>query len=88
MKARQQSQMNGCVNNLRQIDAAKEQAAIFHRVTNGTQVRNGQPQVNEYIKGLEGATNVPTCPAGGVYTYGNIGSNPLCTVVGHVLSGP
>lgn len=88
MKARLQSQQNACINNLRQIDAAKEQAALYYRTTNGTEVQNGQWQVNEFIKGLAGTTNVPTCPAGGLYTYNNIGTNPTCSVLGHVLPAP
>ena len=88
MKARTQSQTNACINNLRQIDSAKEQAALEMHWTNGSAVANGQSNVNAYIKGLVGTTNTPTCPAGGSYTYNIIGTNPVCTVVGHVLSAP
>jgi prepilin-type N-terminal cleavage/methylation domain-containing protein len=87
MKARQQSQQKACINNLRQIDAAKEQAALEMRWTNGSAVANGQSNVNVYIKGLTG-TNTPTCPAAGVYTYNAIGTNPTCDVADHVLPAP
>jgi prepilin-type N-terminal cleavage/methylation domain-containing protein len=85
MKARQQSQQNACINNLRQIDAAKEQAALEMRWTNGQAVANGQSNVNMYIKSVANTTNVLTCPGGGTYTYNAIGSNPTCTVDGHAM---
>lgn len=88
MKARQQSQQNACINNLRQIDAAKEQAALERRWTNGTAVADGDSNVNMYIKGLANTTNLPNCPGGGAYTYGAIGTNPVCTVAGHTLPTP
>ncbi len=86
MKARTTSQQNACINNLRQIDSGKEQAALELRWTNGSAVVVSN--VNAYIKGLAGSTNMPSCPAGGTYTYNNIGSNPVCNVTGHVLAGP
>lgn len=94
MKARQQSQTNACINNLRQIDAAKEQAALEHRWTNGSAVSmliadtTAKSNVNQYIKGLAGTTNSPACPGGGSYTYNAIGTDPTCNVVLHELSGP
>jgi prepilin-type N-terminal cleavage/methylation domain-containing protein len=85
MKARAQSQKNGCVNNLRQIDAAKEQWALENKLTNGAPINTGDSNVNTYIKGITG-TNTPVCPAGGAYTYNPIGSNPVCDVPGHIWS--
>jgi prepilin-type N-terminal cleavage/methylation domain-containing protein len=86
MKARTQAQQNACINNLRQIDSGKEQAALELRWTNGTAVVISN--VNNYIKGLAGTTNMPTCPAGGSYTYNAIGSNPICNVTGHAMGNP
>ncbi len=87
MKARQTSQKNSCINNLRQIDSAKEQWAINEKKTNGVAVLVGDATetneivaVNEYIKGLAGLTNTPTCPGGGVYAYNAIGTLPTCTL--------
>ena len=91
VRARNTAQKNTCINNLRQIDAAKEQAALEKRWTNGTVITDGSADasnVNMYIKGLANTTNEPTCPAGGLYTYGNIGSNPVCTVTGHAVPNP
>ena len=88
MKARTQAQTNACINNLRQIDSAKEQAALEMHWTNGQDVVNGQSNVNTYIEGLSGSTNTPTCPAGGSYTYNMVGTNPVCSVAGHALWTP
>ncbi len=70
--------LNACVNNLRQIDGAKEQWALEHKLTNGTPIN--VEQVNGYIKG--GAVK---CPAGGTYTYGNVDQPPVCSISGHTL---
>ena len=90
MKSRTQAQQNACINNLRQIDSGKEQAALVNRWTNGTPVvaAAAVSNVNAYIKGLTGTTNTPTCPAGGTYVYNAVGSNPICNVGGHAISRP
>ena len=85
VKARSTSQKNACINNLRQIDSAKEQWALAEKKVSGADVvTTGTNGVNEYIKG-----DTPTCPAGGTYTYGVISSNPVCSLAGaqgHALS--
>jgi hypothetical protein len=70
---------NQCINNLRQIDSAKEQCAMERRWANGTPVPDGDPGVNQYIRG----NATPVCPAKGKYVYGAIGVNPTCSVPGH-----
>lgn len=77
MKARETSQKNGCINNLRQIEAGKEQWALENKQATGTPA--DVPAVNAYLKA------VPVCPAGGSYTYGNIGENAQCSIDGHTL---
>ncbi len=74
VKARNTSQQNACINNLRQIDSAKEQWAMANRMTDGDTVTT--TAVDTYIKG--GTT--PACPGGGTYTYNVIGTNPGCTI--------
>ena len=78
VKARTQAQTNACINNLRQIDAAKEQWALADGATTGAVTVS---EVNEYIKG----STTPECPANGTYAYNNLGSDPTCDVTGHVL---
>ncbi len=74
VKARNTSQQNACINNLRQIDGGKEQWAMADKKNDGNTVVT--TSVNEYIKG----NTTPECPGGGVYTYGNVGSNPDCDI--------
>jgi prepilin-type N-terminal cleavage/methylation domain-containing protein len=77
MKARTTSQKNACINNLRQIEAAKEQWALETRQAQGASVVT--TEVDTYMK------SAPTCPAGGTYDYKIIGTNAACAVTGHVL---
>jgi hypothetical protein len=78
-KARSTSQGNACINNLRQLDAAKEQWALAERKADGDEV--SIPGVLEYIKG----NKMPVCPQGGKYTLNPIGKDPVCSVPGHQL---
>jgi prepilin-type N-terminal cleavage/methylation domain-containing protein len=78
VKARTTAQKNACINNLRQIDGAKEQWALEKKQAPNAAIN--QAEVDEYIKG-----GTPLCPAGGNYTYGNVDVDPLCDVALHVL---
>ena len=68
-----------CVNNLRQIDGAKEQLQI------DTNLKAGEvatiAAVSPYIK-----SGFPICPAGGSYSVGVFGKAPTCSVPGHSLT--
>ena len=77
MQARTTSQTNACINNLRQIDAAKEQDALENGLVTGGTSAN----YTDYIKG----NAMPDCPAQGSYTLGAIDTDPVCSVTGHVL---
>jgi prepilin-type N-terminal cleavage/methylation domain-containing protein len=82
VKARATSQQNACINNLRQIDSAKEQWALAEKKTNDDAIDT--TGADEYIKG----DTTPSCPAGGTYTYGVVGTNPACDLAvsdGHIL---
>jgi len=69
---------NACINNLRQIDGAKEQWALeTHHNTGGAVTFSN---IVHYIK-----NGMPVCPKGGTYTIGRIGENPTCSVPGHSL---
>jgi hypothetical protein len=79
MNARTVSSQNACINNLRQIDAAKEQWALEARKKDGDQV--DIQGISKYIKG----NKIPTCPQGGTYKINAIGTNPECDFPGHHL---
>ena len=79
VKARATSQQNACINNLRQIDAAKQQWAL----ENGKKSTDtpAWDDLKPYLRGP-----VPLhCPAGGTYTIGALGVTPTCSIPGHVL---
>ena len=69
---------NSCINNLRQIEAGKEQWALEQGKATGDRVDTAE--VNSYIKGGQ-----PTCPANGIYTYNVVGSNVACSITNHYL---
>ncbi len=90
IKARNQSRTNACINNLRQIDSAKEQWAM---ATNAVEADvPGTADVGPYIKGyvVADGTGFPTCPAGSApYNINAIQYVPTCTsnLTDHILPG-
>jgi len=76
IKSREESQKSACINNLKQIDGAVEQAMLA-----------GEPSPNEsHVIGQDKYIKVmPTCPT--TKTPYTIAQNPVCptTVEGHVL---
>ena len=78
VKARQTAQRNACIKNLQQIDGSKETWALEKKKAPGDPVV--EAEINGYIKG-----GAPSCPAGGIYTYGAVGTDPTCTIQNHVL---
>jgi hypothetical protein len=72
--------MAACINNLRQIDGAKQQWAL----------ENNRPP-NSPVSPVDIAhffqNNVfPTCPAGGTYALNVVGAPPVCSIPGHALT--
>ncbi len=76
----EQANATACINNLRQIDAAKQQWAL----------QNGKPagslMTSADIAAFLPNNTVPSCPAGGIYTINPAGLAPLCTVPGHAIT--
>lgn len=77
LRVRGGSASKACVNNLRVIEAAKEQSAMQMRWEKGTDCDNPACMtiINGYIKG----NTVPICPDGGIYHYNPIGVEPTCS---------
>jgi type II secretory pathway pseudopilin PulG len=74
-RSRATTQLNVCINNMRQIDYAKQQWAIEqNRATSETP---SPSDVSPYIRG-----GFPICPLGGSYAMGNIAASPSCNVHG------
>ena len=85
VKARETAQMNACINNLRQIDGAKQQWALETRQSaNATATFS---DIDDYLGRGTGATaNDIKCPSGGTsytdsYTTGALNEAPTCQKV-------
>jgi len=81
MKARDNSRAKSCMENLRQISGAKEQAAMDLKLQDTDTPTQAQLSPS-YIKSW------PSCPAGGTYAINDMSTNPTCTVttpIAHVL---
>ena len=84
VKARNTSQQNACINNLRQIDGAVQQWALETKAAANANV--AYSDIVDYLK------NAVTCPAGGTtfdnsYTLNGVTNKPTCKKVSadHVL---
>ena len=77
VKARATSQENACINNLRQIDAAKNEWAL-EKSKSATDVPTKE-DISPYLH------KWPVCPAGGTYTIGSVGEKPTCSIPSHQL---
>jgi len=72
-------QRNACINNLRQIDAAKQQWALENK-----KAADAVPTVQDLSPYFKDGI-LPVCPSGGTYTIGIVGEVPTCSVPGHAL---
>ena len=82
VRARTTSQMNACINNLRQIDGGKQQWALENKKADTDTPTSAEVAV--YIKN----NAYPSCPSGGTYTIGLVNTDPTCNQTGHVLPTP
>ena len=84
IKARDISQRNACIANLKQLEGAKATWAMETKATDAAVPTTGN---------LMGASNyvreTPTCPGGGSYTFGAVSASPVCSLAaapkGHSL---
>ena len=72
-QARTNARRSTCINNLRLIDAAKEQYALENNIDTGGAVVAAN--VTPYLKG----NAMPTCPSAGAYTIDVVGTKPTCS---------
>lgn len=84
-RARVTRATNVCINNLRQIDGAKQQWALeYGKASNAVPSWDA---VRPYLgHGLEGA--IPRCPQGGKYILGRADEPPRCSIGGPSHSLP
>jgi hypothetical protein len=80
VRARQTAQQNMCVNNLRQMDGAKETWALEkHKTAEDT------PTPEDLDPYLRNKYVTLRCPLGGVYSINKVGEAPTCSIPNHRL---
>jgi len=79
VKARDTAMQNVCINNLRQIDGAKQQWALEHgkKADDVPTVADLKPYFKNGV--------FPICLAGGTYTIGAVTNAPTCSIPSHKL---
>jgi prepilin-type N-terminal cleavage/methylation domain-containing protein len=91
VRARTTSQMNACINNLRQIDGAKQQWALEHQAQ--STASPGATDIQPYM-GRGSSGTLPSCPADSSHQFSNsyiledCQTAPQCNIVSstHVLN--
>ncbi|MCB2154321.1 hypothetical protein KQI84_05505 [bacterium] len=73
----QQGQRNACQRNLLEIEFAKQSWAEDNMVDD----YSVEPPINALVGSY--LDEMPTCPAGGTYTVGNLTEFPSCSIPGH-----
>ena len=73
VRARNTAQRNACINNLRQIDGAKQQWALEHKKPD-----TDTPASSDLVFYMKDA-QFPVCPAGGTYTINPVNAEPTCS---------
>jgi prepilin-type N-terminal cleavage/methylation domain-containing protein len=92
VKARTTSQQNACINNLRLVDAAKQQWALEQRKQSTDTPAASGTDLQPYLgRGVNG--ELPSCPVdpqngfSTSYTCNTVGTKPACNIVSstHIL---
>lgn len=79
---RTKSPVNACINNLRQIEGAKQQWAMEkNKLSNAVPIAS---DLTPYL-GREKAHYMPICPSGGKYTFNPLWQPPTCSITNHIL---
>jgi prepilin-type N-terminal cleavage/methylation domain-containing protein len=81
IKAREASQRNACVANMKQIDGAKATWALeMKKVNSDTPTATDLYGPTLYIR------DQPSCPAGGTYSINTVATKPTCSIgLNHTL---
>jgi len=80
LRPRYVASSDSCINQLRQIDGAKQQWMIEqHKTTNDV------PTWNDLRPYLSRDGKIPVCPRGGRYTIGRLDELPSCSYRAHTL---
>jgi len=79
-KTRVRAQTDACIENLSQIETAKQLWGLEHGKTTGD-----TPTDSELFGTSLYMKEKPTCPAGGNYSIEPVGTTANCTITGHTL---
>jgi prepilin-type N-terminal cleavage/methylation domain-containing protein len=85
VRARNTAQKNTCINNLRQLDGAKQQWALENKQSDTATPSTAE--AGNYIKN----NAFPTCPASGTYDLNAVNTDPTCSLgstLSHILPAP
>ena len=80
IKAREASQKNACIANLKQLDGAKNTWALEQKKVNGD-----TPNDTDLFGTSLYIREKPVCPANGTYVLGVVSDKPVCNVGGHTI---
>ena len=84
VRARNTSQRNTCINNLRQVDSAKHEWALENRKS------DTDTPTSDDLKVYINKNAFPSCPANGTFTINAMNTDPTCSKssAGHALPTP
>ena len=74
VRARNTAQRNSCINNLRQLDGAKQQWALEQKMQDTSSP--GTTDVQVYLKN----NMFPRCPGSGSYALNAVNTDPTCSL--------
>jgi prepilin-type N-terminal cleavage/methylation domain-containing protein len=80
--ARANSERTACLNNLRQIDEAKQEWGLENNQPGGA--TPGASDLAPYLRNHL----LPSCPSAGVYTIGSLSVSPACNIARHAAANP
>lgn len=84
-QARNSARASTCINNLRLISAAKDQAALQNNLADTATPTT--TQLSPYLKNTSATTGLPPEPTSGTYTVNAVSARPTCSAGGtHVIS--
>ena len=84
VKARNTSQANACINNMRQIESGIQQYALEKSKKDSDQITTDSAAIGAYIKGGV----LPKCPAGDPYALSGDYGTPVITCVSKGATPP
>jgi len=80
MKSRTQARKQVCIENISQIESAKQQWGVENSKKDGD-----SPTEADLVGDTRYIKKMPQCPGGGTYDFQSIGTVTTCTQEGHVL---